>query len=136
MFNSRKLHKMKIYDHGLSPLLMQNPYSKCIFAIKTLYLLTDFQNLCRSCCDKLRSRCLQENIFTVLQESNISPKIQYQKSVFTHSYNHMSVKPQMRSGLLSPLRKLYPWLHIDHKAISLIRQGRCDGLVWWLIYIG
>ena len=29
---------MKIYDHGLSPLLMQNPYSKFILAIKTLPL--------------------------------------------------------------------------------------------------
>ena len=27
---------MKIYDHGLPPLLMQNPYSKFILAIKTL----------------------------------------------------------------------------------------------------
>ena len=30
------LHKTKIYDHGLSPLIMQNPYSKFILAIKTL----------------------------------------------------------------------------------------------------
>ena len=27
---------MKIYDHGLPPLLMQNPYSKFLLAIKTL----------------------------------------------------------------------------------------------------
>ena len=30
------LHKIKIYDHGLSPLLMQNPYSKIILVLKTL----------------------------------------------------------------------------------------------------
>ena len=36
MFKSRKLHKMKIYGHGLSTLLMQNPYSKFILDIKTL----------------------------------------------------------------------------------------------------
>ena len=30
------LQKMKIYEHGLPPLLMQNPYSKFILAIKTL----------------------------------------------------------------------------------------------------
>ena len=28
--------KMKIYGHGLPPLLIQNPYSKFILAIKTL----------------------------------------------------------------------------------------------------
>ena len=36
MFKSRKLHKRKIYDDGLSPLLMQNPYSKFILAIKNV----------------------------------------------------------------------------------------------------
>ena len=36
MFKSKILHKIKIYDHELSPLLMQNPYSKFILAIKTL----------------------------------------------------------------------------------------------------
>ena len=30
------MHKTKIYYHGLSPLLMQNPYSKFILDIKTL----------------------------------------------------------------------------------------------------
>ena len=36
VFKSRMLHNMKIYDHVLSPLLMQNPYSKFILAINTL----------------------------------------------------------------------------------------------------
>ena len=37
-YKSRKLHKMKIYDHGLSSLLMQNFYLKRFFflAIKML----------------------------------------------------------------------------------------------------
>ena len=56
MFKSKLLHKTIIYDNELSPLLMQNPYSKFILAIKTL-ILTDFQNNCRSCCNKLRYRC-------------------------------------------------------------------------------
>ena len=32
----KKLHKMKICDHELSPLLMQNPYSKFTMILKTL----------------------------------------------------------------------------------------------------
>ena len=36
MFKQILLHKMKIHDHGLSPLLMQNSYSKLNMAIKTL----------------------------------------------------------------------------------------------------
>ena len=33
VFKSRILHYMKLLDHGLSPLLMQNPYSKFILTI-------------------------------------------------------------------------------------------------------
>ena len=36
MFKSKLLHKTKICSHGLSHLLIQNPYSKFILAIKTL----------------------------------------------------------------------------------------------------
>ena len=36
MFKQILLHKMKIHDHGLSPLLMQTSYSKLNMAIKTL----------------------------------------------------------------------------------------------------
>ena len=36
MFKYRMLHKMKIYDHKLPPLLMHNPYSKFILVIETL----------------------------------------------------------------------------------------------------
>ena len=31
VFKSKLFHKTKIYDHGLSPLLMQNSYSKLIW---------------------------------------------------------------------------------------------------------
>ena len=55
VFKSGMLHKMKIYLHGLSPLLMDYPYSKFVLAIKR-YPLTVFQIFCRSYCDKSRSR--------------------------------------------------------------------------------
>ena len=32
----KMMQKMKIHDHGLPPLLMQNPYLKFILAIKKL----------------------------------------------------------------------------------------------------
>ena len=36
MFKSRIVYKMKIYVHGLSPLLMPNPCSKFVLALKIL----------------------------------------------------------------------------------------------------
>ena len=34
--SSKILHEMKIHDYGISPLLMQNSYSKLIFDLKML----------------------------------------------------------------------------------------------------
>ena len=50
-------------------------YLKSLFKIhfdhKNYILLTDFQNFCRSCKDKLRSRCCKENIVPALQKTEI-----------------------------------------------------------------
>ena len=45
MFKSRILHKKKIYDHELSPLLMQNSYSKLVLALKMLSISKLFAGL-------------------------------------------------------------------------------------------
>ena len=37
-FKSMMLSELKVYDHGLSPLPMQNPYSKLIPVIKSLFV--------------------------------------------------------------------------------------------------
>ena len=44
------LPELKVYDHGLSPLPMQNPYTKTILGINSL--LTDFQKFCCTFYDK------------------------------------------------------------------------------------
>ena len=38
LFESKMLPELKVCDHGLSPLPMQNPYSKLIFGIKSLFV--------------------------------------------------------------------------------------------------
>ena len=38
LFKSTKLPELKVCDHGLSPLPMQNPYSKLILGIKSLFV--------------------------------------------------------------------------------------------------
>ena len=43
--------ELKIYDHELPPLPMQNPYSKLILGLK-FYLLSDFQNAYSTYYDK------------------------------------------------------------------------------------
>ena len=42
MSKSRMLNKIKIHDHRLSPLLMQDSYSKLLILAIKCYLLTDF----------------------------------------------------------------------------------------------
>ena len=38
LFMSTFLPELKVYDHGLSPLPVQNPYSKLMFGIKSLFV--------------------------------------------------------------------------------------------------
>ena len=38
LFKSEMLLKLNVYDHGLFPLPMRNPYSKLILGIKSLFV--------------------------------------------------------------------------------------------------
>lgn len=58
---------MQISYHELSPLLMQNSYSKFILVIKNFiyWVLTNFQNFSRSYLDKLRSSYYWHEVFNL-----------------------------------------------------------------------
>ena len=79
---------MKVHDHGLSHLLMQNLYSKLILDIKTL-LLTNFQSfssMSRSYNETANLDLGTDNETFVLlpNRHKFHPKIDYQKTDSTH----------------------------------------------------
>ena len=43
LFKSKMLPELKVYNHGLSPFPMQNPYSKLILGIKSLFIKSIFK---------------------------------------------------------------------------------------------
>ena len=59
--------ELRVYDPGLSPLPMQNPYSKLILGVKSLS--TGFQNVCCTYYDKFSAKYCCENILPPSKES-------------------------------------------------------------------
>ena len=80
MFKSRILHKMKIYNHRLSPMRMQNSYSEFIFAIKTLSV-DKFSFFFRSYYDKLKSRCFQKCFYFPPSVKNYLEKFSIRRQI-------------------------------------------------------
>ena len=57
---------MKIYSHGLSPLLMQNPYSKFILAIKAFIFFYRFSQFLQALLRQIEIQMLNINYFPCL----------------------------------------------------------------------
>ena len=76
VFKSKLLHKTKIYDHGLSPLLMQNPYSKFILFIKTSFF-DRFSKLLQVLLRQIKIQILVRIFFLTSSSQRFSPKIHY-----------------------------------------------------------
>ena len=71
------LPELEVYDHGLSPLPMQNPYSKLILVIKSLFvnrlskfLLHVTTNLVLNIVRKIF--CLSPNKLYIIPENSLS----------------------------------------------------------------
>ena len=67
MFKSKLLQRTKIYNHGLPPMLMQNPYSKFILAIKTL-IFDRFSKFLQALLRQIETQMLNKNIFPARQQ--------------------------------------------------------------------
>ena len=73
MFKSKLLQKTNIYNHGLPPLLMQNPYSKFILAIKTL-IFDRFSKLLQALLRQIETQMLNKKYFSCPQQLKILTK--------------------------------------------------------------
>ena len=93
--------ELKVYDHGLSPLPMQNPYSRLILAIKSLFI-----NRCSTYYEKCSANYWSENI---LHPSQL--KTNYlRKFMFVSKNQHIRSETdwkRLNMPLLTKVEKIY-----------------------------
>ena len=117
MFKSTTLHKTKMYGHGLSTLLMQNPYSKFILAIKTL-IFDRFSNILLILLRQIEIQMLNRKYFPcppavknsrqkfIIRGQFLARLHEVQKSYCSHPGRTRS-RSRSRSTLLKFSRSLY-----------------------------
>ena len=88
VFENRLL-KNKIYDHGLSPLFMQSPYSKFILAIKML-IFDRFSKHLQALLRQIEIQMLNKNILPT-QSKFLAKKTLSEVSFYTIGSVHRSM---------------------------------------------
>ena len=84
MFNSKLLHKTKIYDNGLSPLLIFTSLFKIHFGRKTFIFDRFFSKKLQVLLRQIEIQMLNSKYFPFLPEVELLDKYHYQRSRFLH----------------------------------------------------
>ena len=116
---------MKIYYHGLSPLLMQNPYSKFIFDIKTL-VFDRFSKFLQVLFQQIEIKLLNRKHFPCLS----TDKNSRQKFIIRSQFLHF--KPQLgmswipytfQLGQKKRVFSLYSHIHQSQQSVCASTQS-------------